>query len=147
MLALRLRKALPPATKDNFGRSATTAARALFSPFLLLLLCVAVNACKPTAAAPPPLAPEAVPATLERAFADAPADVGVTVQAVAQAARQQDPEAVLVLMDLSSRPQLTPEQRAALAASMNGLLDQARQRAAQGDVHAAAVVEKYRASK
>jgi hypothetical protein len=118
-----------------------------FPVLLTVALAIAFCGCKPAGSAPPPLAPDAVPATLEQAFANAPSEVVTTVQAVAQAARQQDPEAVLVLMDLSARPQLTPEQRAAVAASMQGLLDQARQRAAQGDANSAAVVEKYRASK
>lgn len=115
--------------------------------FASLSLGAVLCGCKPAGSAPPPLAADAVPATLEKAFANAPAEVSTTAQAVAQAARQKDPDAVLVLMELSSRPELTPEQRTAASASMNGLLDQARKQAAQGDAAAAAVIERYRASK
>lgn len=127
------------------GSLAANLSRAL--ALVLLVTGLAMSGCKPAGSAPPPLAADVVPETLEKAFAGAPAEVASVAQAVAQAAREKDPDAVLVLMDLSTRPQLTPEQRAAASASMNGLLDQARKQAAQGDAAAAAVMEKYRASK
>lgn len=145
-LPQRSRRLAPPGRRAEAGTSPGLFIRAAAAA-VALVLCAALCGCKPAAAPPPPIAPEAVPATLERAFANAPEEVSTTVQAVAEAARQQDPQAVFVLMDLSARPTLTPEQRAAVAASMQGLLDQARRSAEQGNVEAAKVVEKYRASK
>jgi len=115
---------------------------------LTTLAFVAVlTGCKPGSSAPPVVAPAEAGASLEKAFANAPAEVASQAQVLAQATRAQDSEAVFVLMDLSTRPSLTPEQRTAVTASMNSLLEHARKSAAQGDASAAAVVEAYRASK
>jgi hypothetical protein len=68
-------------------------------------------------------------------------------QAVAAAAQAKDPLAVPVLLELVARPELTPQERAAANGCLQGLLEEARQQAAQGNAAAQTVLETYRASK
>lgn len=92
--------------------------------------------------------PEETKAAMQQAFAGATADVKALagdVQAAIQS--QEDGKAFLQLGALSSRPDLTAEQRAVAAQSMLSVGQKLNAAAAKGDRDAAALLESYRASK
>ena len=111
---------------------------------LALLFAVSCGRKEPAA---PALSTAEAPAAMQQAFATASGDLAAQAQAVAAAAQAKDPLAVPVLLELVARPELTPQERAAANGCLQGLLEEARQQAAQGNAAAQTVLETYRASK
>ncbi len=125
-----------------------TSVRPLAVPSAALMMALLVLAgCGRKQQASGPLPAAEMPAALSQAFATAGGDLPAQVQVVAAAAQEQDPLVVPVLLQLTARPDLTPNQRAAANGCLQGLLEEARRRAAQGNASAEAVLQAYRASK
>ena len=99
------------------------------------------------ATAPPPLAIEQVPQTLESAFKSAPAEANQAANEAITSVRNEEPEALTELQDLSSRPELSEEQRVAAARAMAAYLKKLRESAEKGDKKSEEAIEHYRATK
>jgi hypothetical protein len=109
-----------------------------------LLLLVSCSKNEP----PTALAPEQVPAAVETAFKDAPAEAKSSASQVVNSLQGKDEvKAFFELQNLSSRTDLTPEQRQAATRSMLSLNERLRAAAAQGDQRAADALQVYRSSK
>src|ERR1041385_8098549 len=129
----------------NYCFSRTTD-RSFLGGALLAALCL-TGACSKDKA-PEPVAVEQVPATVESAFKDAPAEVKSSADEIAAAVQGKDnAKALIDLQALFARPDLTPEQREAASQSMRSLHQQLRSSAAQGDARAAEALQTYGARK
>ena len=92
--------------------------------------------------------PEEAKAALQQAFTKAPAEVRAIAGEVQAAIQEKnDGKAFLQLGTLSSRQDLTPEQRGVAALSMQAMAQKLNAAAANGDKEAAALMDAYRASK
>jgi hypothetical protein len=102
-----------------------------------------------TAAAPvvPPVAPEEVENRIQSAFENAPAEASAAAKTVVDSVQTEDPAALQKLQELSSRGDLTPEQRAVANKSMYALLARLRAAESNGNQKAAAALEQYQLSK
>jgi len=97
-----------------------------------------------TSTAPPPLAAEQVPETIETAFSQAQPEVKSVADNVASAEKNQDPATAFEqLQDLSARPSLTSEQRSAASRAMMTVAQQLQAAAANGDQKAQETLHKY----
>lgn len=87
-------------------------------------------------------------ADMQNVFADAPAEVRqVAEQAAADAESQNAPEAFSRLQALSEVPDLTPDQRRAIARSRNAMLKQLQTGAQNGDQQAQQMLQRYQSSR
>lgn len=100
---------------------------------------------KVTATAPIPI--EQVPQAVESAFKSAPQEASVAATEAVTAVREDDPNALANLQDLSSRSDLTDEQRGVAARAMAAYLKQLREKAEKGDKKAEDAIQHYRATK
>ena len=97
-----------------------------------------------TSSAPPPLAADQVPATIENAFDQAQPEVKSVADSVASSVKNQDSATAFEqLQDLSARPSLTSEQRSAAARAMVTVVQQLQEAAANGDQKAQEALHKY----
>jgi hypothetical protein len=118
-----------------------------YLPIPLLAAICFTGACSKNKA-PEPVAVDQVPATVESAFKDAPAEVKSSADEIAAAVQGKDnAKALIDLQTLFARPDLTPEQREAASQSMRSLHQQLRSAAAQGDARAAEALQTYGARK
>ena len=98
--------------------------------------------------APKALAPEAVQGEVESAFKEAPADAKSTANEVVTSLQSKDDvKAFFDLQNLSTRTDLTPEQRQTAARSALAINERLRGAAANGDQRAAEALQVYRSSK
>ena len=115
--------------------------------FLLLLLSCGLG-CKPKTSTPTPLPVEQLPAALEKAFSEAPAEAKeLAGQVIAFIKAQDYSKAHPQMRALAATPNLTPEQLNVTARgllTLNGLLQSAE---AQGDQTAAQALQNYRVTK
>ena len=113
---------------------------------LLCLFALAVG-CGQKAVVAPPLAIEAVPAKMEDAFQSAQPEVTTAVQEAVASVRGDDPAALQQLQELSTRSELTPEQRATANQSLFAVLARLQAAETNGNSKAAEALQQYRASK
>lgn len=98
--------------------------------------------------APAPLPADQAPSVVENAFKEADPQVKTAATEVVEALQRKDNiKAFFELQDLSSRSDLTPEQREAASRSMLSVNEQLRAAASQGDQQAAEALQVYRARK
>jgi hypothetical protein len=98
--------------------------------------------------APKPLAAEQVPAAVENAFKDATPEVKSSAAEVVNSIQGKDEvKAFFELQNLTSRNDLTPEQREVASHSMLSMNERLRAAAAQGDQRAAQALQAFRSSK
>jgi len=90
---------------------------------------------------------EQVPQVMEEAFKQAEPQVNQQVDQAVTAVKQEDPRALEQLQTLSSRPDLTIEQRRAADRAMYATLRRLQEAAKQGDQKAEAELKRYRATK
>jgi len=94
------------------------------------------------------LTPEQIPAAVQNAFKDATPDVKTLADEVAASLQnKEEPRAFGELQVLSSRPDLTPEQREAAVRAIHALNIQLALAAARGDKNAEEMLQQYRATK
>jgi hypothetical protein len=97
---------------------------------------------------PKALAAEQVPGAVETAFKDAPAEAKTAAKEVVESLQGKDEvKAFFELQNLSSRSDLTPEQRQTAARSMLSVNERLRAAGANGDQRAADALQSYRSSK
>ncbi len=97
---------------------------------------------------PQALAPEKVAPTLDAAFKNArPEDQQAAHEVVSALQSKDDPKAFVQLQSLTTRPDLTADQRAAATRSMLSVLAQLQAAAANGNKAAEDLLQAYRASK
>ena len=115
----------------------------------MLLSCAVAAAagCKKSEGPLTPLQPEQVPQAMNQAFAKAPEPIAAAAQPVIQATAAKDPRAIFGLEDLSTRPDLSAQQREAVQRALQAMLAQARAAAAAGDARSEEVMKTYRATK
>jgi len=94
-----------------------------------------------------PLPVSDIPQTIESAFKKADPEVSNVVQEVVTTVSADQVQALEDLQTLSSRPNLTPEQRKAADRSFYSVLSQVQQAADRGDAKAKEAMQKYRATK
>jgi len=112
-------------------------------PALLVgsLLAIFTGACHKSATT-------AADAGLQDAFKDGSPEARRMADAAADALQKQDrPQALLLLQNLSSAPDLTPEERRAAAKVAADMRAQLAKAATNGDQEAAALLQAYRSSK
>lgn len=110
-----------------------------------MVLALAGCSKKTTATAPLPM--EQVPQAVESAFKSAPQEASVAATEAVTAVREDDPNALANLQDLSSRSDLNDEQRAVAARAMAAYLKQLHEKAEKGDKKADEAIQQYRATK
>jgi hypothetical protein len=94
------------------------------------------------------LQPAEVPAALDQAFAKAAGEAQQAATESATAVQNNDPATAFeTLQKLSSRPDLTPEQRATTARAMAASFKQLRSAAEGGNTRAQAVMQHYQATR
>lgn len=87
-------------------------------------------------------------ADMQKAFADAPAEVReVAAQAAADAESQNVSQAFARLQSLSEVPELTPDQLRTIAQSRNAMLKQLQAEAEKGDQQAQQALRTYQSSR
>jgi hypothetical protein len=97
---------------------------------------------------PPALPADQVPAAVENAFKEASPDAKNSASEVVSSLHNKDEvKAFLELQSLSSRTDLTPEQRQAAARSVLSMNERLRVAAEQGDQRAAEALQGYRSRK
>lgn len=134
------RHSTPPISRRGTLHSAMLATL----PFALGLLLVACSKDEGPVAVPIDQAPEAV----NSAFATAPDDVRLAAEKAAQSvAAGQYVNSYFSLEALSSNPNLTPEQRRALAESQMAVMGKITEAANQGDQQAEQAIQMHRARK
>jgi hypothetical protein len=112
---------------------------------LLLLLS---SGCGKGSEAPPPVSIAEAPAGVKSAFAGSSAGLKQAADEAAQGIANGDyVDSLGRLQDLSANPELTPEQRRALAESQQAVMIKLAEAAAAGDAKAAESVETHRARK
>jgi hypothetical protein len=120
----------------------------LRKPILSLCFVLAVASGCSRNRAPAPLPADQAPAVVEKAFKEADPQVKTAATEVVEALQRKDHiKAFFELQDLSSRSDLTPEQREAASRSMLSVNEQLRSAASQGDQQAAEALQAYRARK
>jgi hypothetical protein len=107
-----------------------------------------LGGCGKNTVAEAPLPLGEVPAAVQSAFQQSPEEVRVIAGEVITAMEgREESAAFLNLAELSERPELTPEQRRAVARSLAALQEQVQAAAAKGDKKAEQALEQYRATK
>lgn len=110
----------------------------------LLLL----SGCSREAAAPAPLPMEQVPTAVTTAFDNATPEIkAAAADFVASVKGNEIPAAFEQLQDVTSRPDLTPAQRATGARAMMSVAQQLQAAAANGDAKAAEALKRYQGSR
>jgi hypothetical protein len=121
-----------------------------FSALLLsaLLTLALTSGCNRSGAAPKPVSPEAASQSLRSTFASAPSSIRDSAVQAAEAIQRHDTTAAFITVyDLSSRPDLTVEQRKVAGQSLATLLTGLRTSAEAGNAQAKRALDLYRAGK
>lgn len=115
----------------------------------LAALAIAVEAGCGGGSAPPEAIPiEEIPARVQSTFQTAPPEVQALANTVASAVKQRDLTTAFVkLQALSSRPDLSSEQRETAARSMISITEELRTAAGDGDQRAQEMLQMHRAHK
>ena len=104
--------------------------------------------CSREAAAPAPLPLEQVPTAVTTAFDNATPEIKAAAADFAASVKGNEiPTAFEQLQDVTSRPDLTPAQRATAARAMMSVAQQLQAAAANGDPKAAEALKRYQGSR
>lgn len=116
------------------------------NPFLMVLL--TVTGCGRNSDAPPAVTVKEAPVQVRQAFSKASTPDQKAAEEVGQAVSDGAYDVALGrISSLGIRPDLTPEQRTALAQSRVAVMIQLQQAAAAGDAKAQQIIEEQRVSK
>lgn len=116
------------------------------SAFLLAGFVCCLGCSKPSA--PQPIALDQIPNTVDTAFKGATEEIKTAATGFTASVRNNDlPGAFEQLTDLTSRPDLTPEQRGIAARAMMSVAQNMREAAAKGDQKAAEQLSRYQSSR
>lgn len=110
-------------------------------------IAVAILGCSRKEAALAPVPVEQVPQLLDNAFQSAPEEIKVEARELSTSVREDVTGTLTELQNLSSRPDLTDEQRQAAARAMASVHARLLEEAAKGNKKADAELEHYRATK
>lgn len=122
------------------------AAKAWVSAVCALLLIP--SGCSKTPEAPAAVSVEQATPAMQEAFKSAQPEVQTLAQDVVNSAQgQDDARAFVAANELSSKPELTPEQRQAAIQALMAINERLRQAAANGNTAAEKLLETYRATK
>lgn len=117
------------------------------SIFCAVTIAVGLSGCSKKEAALAPVPVEQVPQLLESAFQSAPEEIKVEARELSTSVREDVTGSLTELQNLSSRPDLTDEQRQAAARAMASVHARLLEEAAKGNKKADAELERYRATK
>jgi hypothetical protein len=107
-----------------------------------------LGGCGKSTVAEAPLPLGEVPAAVQSAVQQSPEEVrAIAGEVITAMEGREESAAFLNLAELSERPELTPEQRRAVARSLAALQEQVQAAAAKGDKKAEQALEQYRATK
>lgn len=114
----------------------------------LLSLAVAIALGAACGKEPEAVAIEEAPKAIEKGFAGAPAPAKEAATEAVQALQSQNPgRAFVSLQELSTRSDITPEQREAATKSLMAVRQQLNDAAARGDKNAQQILELHRSRK
>ena|SRR5687768_11092166 len=120
-----------------------------FSYVSMLMTALMLGAgCGQKQEAPKALTSKEIPQAIREAFKEAGPEIKEEIsRAVVHLEKQNDVEAFLQLQEMSSKPDLTPEQRSVVARSLIGVSQRLQTSAASGNAQAEELLKVHRASK